>query len=94
MTTMDTTATRSWLERYHDVVAPVLPGYFDVVAERAAGSWVWDVEGRRFLDLGSGIAVTNTGHRHPHVVAAIHAQVDLLLHTSVVLKHQPYVRRL
>ena len=50
--------------------------YFDVVADRAEGSWVWDVEGRRYLDLGSGIAVTNTGHRHPHVVDAIHRQVE------------------
>ena len=90
--TTSPTLTESWLARGDDVVAPVLPGYFDVVAERAAGSFVWDVEGRRYLDLGSGIAVTNTGHRHPHVVAAIHAQVDALLHTSVVLKHQPYIR--
>jgi 4-aminobutyrate aminotransferase len=88
----DPVLTDDWLVRYHDVVAPVVPGYFDVVADRAAGSWVWDVDGHRFLDLGSGIAVTNTGHRHPHVVAAIHAQVDALLHTSVVLKHQPYIR--
>jgi len=85
------TVTDDWLARYEDVVAPVLPGYFDVVADRAAGSFVWDVDGRRYLDLGSGIAVTNTGHRHPHVVAAIHRQVDALLHTSVVLKHQPYI---
>jgi 4-aminobutyrate aminotransferase len=92
MTTLDATTTASWLARYDDVVAPVLPSYFDVVADRAEGSWVWDVEGTRYLDLGSGIAVTNTGHRHPHVVAAIHAQVDRLLHTSVVLKHQPYIR--
>jgi 4-aminobutyrate aminotransferase len=86
------TVTDDWLSRYDDVVAPVLPGYFDLVAERAAGSWIWDVDGRRYLDLGSGIAVTNTGHRHPHVVAAIHRQVDALLHTSVVLKHQPYIQ--
>ena len=65
MTAVDTTATAAWLARYHDVVAPVLPSYFDVIADRAEGSWVWDVEGRRYLDLGSGIAVTNTGHRHP-----------------------------
>ena len=91
MTAVDTTATASWLARYDEVVAPVLPSYFDVIADRAEGSWVWDVEGRRYLDLGCGIAVTNTGHRHPHVVAAIHAQVDRLLHTSVVLKHQPYI---
>lgn len=92
MTALEATLSEEWLARYHDAVAPVLPGYFDVVAERAVGSWVWDVDGRRFLDLGSGIAVTNTGHRHPHVVAAIHAQVDALLHTSVVVKHQPYIR--
>ncbi len=90
-TTPDGSAGAAWLARYHDVVAPVLPGYFDVVADHAEGAWIWDVDGRRYLDLGSGIAVTNTGHRHPHVVAAIHAQVDRLLHTSVVLKHQPYI---
>lgn len=90
---MDTSSatTAEWLARYDDAVAPVLPSYFDVVADHAEGSWVWDVDGRRYLDLGSGIAVTNTGHRHPRVVAAIHAQVDRLLHTSVVLKHQPYI---
>lgn len=91
MTAVHASPTADWLGRYNDVVAPVLPSYFDVVADRAQGSWVWDVEGRRYLDFGSGIAVTNTGHRHPHVVAAIHAQVDRLLHTSVVLKHQPYI---
>jgi 4-aminobutyrate aminotransferase len=91
MTALETTTTAAWLARYEAVVAPVLPSYFDVVADRAEGSWVWDIEGRRYLDLGSGIAVTNTGHRHPHVVDAIHRQVDRLLHTSVVLKHQPYI---
>ena len=66
--------------------------YFDVVAEPRRGLVGHDVEGRRYLDLGSGIAVTNVGHRHPQVVAAIHAQVDALLHTSVVLRHQPLHR--
>ena len=91
MSRVDASASTEWLARHADAVAPVLPGYFDIVADRAEGSWVWDVDGRRYLDLGSGIAVTNTGHRHPHVVAAIHAQVDRLHHTSVVLKHQPYI---
>jgi 4-aminobutyrate aminotransferase len=91
MTAVATATTAEWLARYDEVVAPVLPSYFDVVADRAEGSWVWDVEGRRYLDLGSGIAVTNTGHGHPHVVDAIHRQVERLLHTSVVLKHQPYI---
>ena len=92
MTTIDTTLTSAWLARYDRAVAPVVPGYFDVVADHAEGSWITDVDGRRYLDLGSGIAVTNVGHRHPHVTAAIHEQVDRLLHTSVVVKHQPYIR--
>ena len=91
MTALETTSTAGWLARHRDVVAPVLPSYFDVVADRAEGSWVWDVDGRRYLDLGSGIAVTNTGHGHPRVLDAVHRQVDRLLHTSVVLKHQPYI---
>jgi 4-aminobutyrate aminotransferase len=91
VTALESTTTSQWLARHDAVVAPVLPSYFDVVAERGEGSWIWDVEGRRYLDLGSGIAVTNTGHRHPHVVEAIHRQVDRLLHTSVVVKHQPYI---
>jgi 4-aminobutyrate aminotransferase len=83
--------TSDWLRRYSAAVAPVLPTYFDVVAATAEGSWVTDVEGRRYLDLGSGIAVANVGHRHPHVTAAIHAQVDELLHTSVVTRHRRYI---
>jgi 4-aminobutyrate aminotransferase len=81
-------ATSAWLARYDDAVAAVLPAYFDVVAHRGEGSWLIDVDGRRFLDLGSGIAVTSTGHCHPLVVAAIEAQARTLLHTSVVTRHE------
>jgi 4-aminobutyrate aminotransferase len=81
-------AAADWLARYDDAVAPVLPTYFDVVAHRGEGSWLVDVDGRRFLDLTSGIGVTSTGHCHPHVVAAIEAQARLLLHTSVVTRHE------
>ncbi|MGH9119752.1 MAG: aspartate aminotransferase family protein [Acidimicrobiales bacterium] len=88
---MTTTATRAWLDRYDGAVAAVLPAYFDVVAERAEGSWIWDVDGRRYLDFGTGIAVTVTGHCHPRVVAAIQAQAATLLHTSVVFRHRPYI---
>ena len=80
-----------WAERYDRAVAGVLPSYFPVTAVSAEGLWVTDVEGRRYLDFGSGIAVTNVGHRHPTVVAALHAQIDALLHTSVVLRHRGYV---
>jgi 4-aminobutyrate aminotransferase len=81
------TNTAGWLARYDAALAPVLPGYFDIVIERGEGSWLFDVDGRRYLDLGSGIAVTNVGHCHPHVVAAIEAQARTLIHTSVVTRH-------
>lgn len=80
-----------WLERYRSSVAGVLPAYFDVVAERGEGCWVWDVEGNRYLDFGAGIAVTVTGHCHPRVVDAIARQASNLLHTSVVFRHQRYI---
>jgi 4-aminobutyrate aminotransferase len=87
MTAVTTTSTADWLHRYDESMAPVLPGYFDIVIERGAGSWLIDVEGRRYLDFGSGIAVTNVGHCHPRVVAAIEAQARSLIHTSVVTRH-------
>jgi 4-aminobutyrate aminotransferase len=79
--------TAAWLARDHEALAGVLPRYYDVVAERGEGSWLVDVEGRRFLDLGAGIAVNTTGHCHPRVVDAITAQARTLVHTSVVV-HQ------
>jgi 4-aminobutyrate aminotransferase len=84
----ETTTTDEWLARYDESLAGVLPSYFPIVAARGEGSWLIDVEGRRYLDFGSGIAVTNVGHCHPRVVAAIEAQAHQLLHTSVVTRHE------
>jgi 4-aminobutyrate aminotransferase len=80
-------ATAKWLARDHEALAGVLPRYYDVVAERGEGSWLVDVEGRRFLDMGAGIAVNSTGHCHPRVVDAVVDQARTLLHTSVVVHH-------
>ena len=73
-----------WLARDATALASVLPRITDIVAVRGEGSWLWDADGRRYLDFSSGIAVTNTGHCHPKVVAAITAQAATLIHTSVV----------
>jgi 4-aminobutyrate aminotransferase/(S)-3-amino-2-methylpropionate transaminase len=51
-----------------------------VYAERAQNAELWDVEGRRYVDFASGIAVVNTGHVHPHVKAAIAAQLEKITH--------------
>jgi 4-aminobutyrate aminotransferase/(S)-3-amino-2-methylpropionate transaminase len=63
-----------------------------VVATRALNSEVWDVEGRRYVDFAGGIAVLNTGHCHPRVIAAVKAQLDRFTHTCFqVLAYEPYV---
>lgn len=80
-------ATAAWLARDRAALAGVLPRYYDVVAERGEGCWIVDVDGRRYLDLGAGIAVNTTGHGHPRVVEAIVDQARTLVHTSVVVHH-------
>lgn len=63
-----------------------------VFVERASNAEVWDVEGRRYIDFAGGIAVLNTGHSHPKVVAAVQEQVARFSHTCFqVLAYEPYV---
>lgn len=52
-----------------------------IYAERAENAQLWDVDGKRYIDLAAGIAVNNTGHRHPRVLAAIAAQSEAFTHT-------------
>ena len=61
-------------------------------ADHAENAELWDVEGRRFLDFAGGIAVMNTGHRHPKVVAAIEAQLKRFTHTCYqVVPYEGYI---
>jgi len=63
-----------------------------VFVDRAENSEVWDVEGRRYIDFAGGIAVLNTGHRHPHVMEAVKGQLEKVTHTAFqVLGYEPYV---
>ncbi len=63
-----------------------------IYAEHAENAELWDVEGNRYIDFAGGIAVLNTGHRHPKVVAAAKAQEDHYTHTSFqVVPYEPYI---
>jgi 4-aminobutyrate aminotransferase / (S)-3-amino-2-methylpropionate transaminase / 5-aminovalerate transaminase len=63
-----------------------------VYAARASNAQIWDVEGRRYIDFASGIAVLNTGHGHPDVKAAIAAQLENLSHACFqVTPYESYV---
>ncbi len=61
-------------------------------AARAENSEIWDVEGNRYIDFSSGIAVLNTGHRHPKIIAAIEQQLGRFTHTAYqVVPYASYV---
>jgi len=63
-----------------------------VYAERAQNAELWDVEGRRYVDFASGIAVVNTGHVHPHVKAAMAAQLEKVTHACFqVTPYESYI---
>ncbi|MFZ5956350.1 4-aminobutyrate--2-oxoglutarate transaminase [Pseudomonas knackmussii] len=63
-----------------------------IYAERAENATVWDVEGREYLDFAGGIAVLNTGHLHPKIMAAVQEQMAKLTHTCFhVFGYEPYV---
>ncbi|MEO6294720.1 MAG: aspartate aminotransferase family protein [Candidatus Limnocylindria bacterium] len=71
-------------------IPPVWARYTDLVVERASGSWIETTDGQRYLDYTCGIGVTNTGHAHPRVVAAIVEQAARGLHLQQnILYHQP-----
>jgi len=61
-------------------------------AERAENATLWDVEGREVIDFAAGIAVLNTGHRHPRLVAAIEKQLQAFTHTAYqIVPYEGYV---
>jgi acetylornithine aminotransferase len=64
--------------------SPVMPTYAPqpVAFERGDGAWLYDTDGRRYLDLLAGIAVNTLGHNHPRLVAAIADQASKIIHTS------------
>jgi len=64
----------------------------DFYAARAENAELWDVEGRRFIDFAAGIAVLNTGHRHPKIVKAITEQLNSFTHTAYqIVPYASYV---
>ena len=80
------------LARREAAVARGVASAAPVFADRADNAELWDVEGNRYIDFAGGIAVLNTGHRHPRVIAAAKAQEDRFTHTSFqVVQYEPYV---
>jgi acetylornithine/succinyldiaminopimelate/putrescine aminotransferase len=79
-------------ETFHTKLAQTSPFPYGIAIERAEGVYLYAPDGKRYIDMISGIGVSNIGHRHPHVVKAIKEQVDKHLHVMVYgefIQHAP-----
>lgn len=78
--------------RKNDAISRGVGMTTQIYADKAENSEIWDVEGRRYIDFAGGIAVLNTGHRHPKVVDAVKKQLDRFTHTChQVVPYENYV---
>ena len=79
-------------KRRESAVVRGVSNILSVYADRALNAEIWDVEGKRYVDFASGIAVVNTGHNHPRVMAAVEAQLKKFSHTCFqVTPYESYV---
>jgi 4-aminobutyrate aminotransferase len=91
MVMVETDKNLSYLQMDDTYVNPVLARTARIVAEKAKGSYIYDMNGDAYLDFSTGIAVNNIGHCHPRVVEAVQKQVAELMHTSVTTHHKRYI---
>jgi 4-aminobutyrate aminotransferase len=75
------------------LIPRVVGRYSPVTVDRGEGIYIWDIQGNRWTDFTSGIAVTNTGHCHPRVVAAIQEQAAKIIHAQQnIFAHEPMMK--
>jgi 4-aminobutyrate aminotransferase/(S)-3-amino-2-methylpropionate transaminase len=83
---------QQWIDRRNAAVPRGVGNACAIYADRAENAELWDVEGRRYIDFAGGIAVVNTGHRHPKVMEAVQAQLRRFTHTAFqVVPYDSYV---
>lgn len=86
------TTNDDFLARRQAAVPRGIASATPIFAARAENAEVWDVDGKRYIDFASGIAVVNTGHRHPAVIAAARGQLERYTHTAFqVMGYEPFI---
>jgi 4-aminobutyrate aminotransferase/(S)-3-amino-2-methylpropionate transaminase len=85
-------SNKAWVERRNKAVSRGISPGAPVMAARAENSEIWDIEDNRYIDFGGGIAVVNTGHRHPAVMKRVYEQLEKFTHTcAMVMPYEPFV---
>lgn len=86
-------STSDLARRRQAAVAPAAYSVHPIYPARAEGSYVWDADGKRYLDWSVGIAVMNVGHSHPKVVDAVQRQAEQFQHLCFAVgMHETYIR--
>jgi 4-aminobutyrate aminotransferase len=86
------TTSQSLMDRKNAAISSGVSMATEIFASRAENSEIWDKDGRRYIDFAAGIAVVNTGHRHPKIIAAVKEQLDRFTHTChQVVPYENYV---
>ncbi|UHL65971.1 4-aminobutyrate--2-oxoglutarate transaminase [Paralcaligenes sp. KSB-10] len=75
-------SNQTWQERKSAAIPNGIGIMCDFYVQRALNAEIWDIEGRRYIDFAAGIAVANTGHCHPKIVAAVQQQASQFTHTA------------
>ncbi|HIF92927.1 MAG: 4-aminobutyrate--2-oxoglutarate transaminase [Myxococcales bacterium] len=79
------TTNAEWQSRKESAIARGQGNMAPIYVDHANNAEIWDVEGKRYIDFGAGIAVVNTGHGHPKVKAAVAEQLEKFSHTCVMV---------
>ena len=79
------TTNQSFVARREAAVSRGISAGMPFYIDRAENAEMWDIEGKRFIDFAGGIAVLNTGHRHPKVMEAVKAQLERFTHTCAMV---------
>ncbi|ENN9908841.1 aminotransferase class III-fold pyridoxal phosphate-dependent enzyme, partial [Vibrio fluvialis] len=81
-----------WQSRKEKVVAKGMANLAPIYAAKAENALITDIEGKQYIDFAAGIAVNNTGHSHPRIVAAVKEQLEQFSHTcSMVTPYTSFV---
>lgn len=83
----------SLADRYHRVLPSFLNPYYaePISIDQGQGSYVWDLDGTRYLDFFGGVLTTMIGHAHPAVTSAVQAQAAKVMHTSTLYLSEPMI---
>jgi 4-aminobutyrate aminotransferase len=74
--------SREILKADKRLISPSYTRSYDMVVDRGRGAWLWDIDGRKYLDFTAGIAVASVGHSNPELVRAVKAQADKIIHNA------------